>query len=138
MTPIISNAPWSEIVDIADTGLARAHNPPTKHVARFGPNQHEISNAWILAPNMPALLRKLADIIRNYEPRQVGLVGAALVSQKPVAHTEYIRGLAFLLTENFKIQISTSTMKAISIVTNVTFDDPDLDVTYDDVRKALE
>ena len=58
------------------------------------------------------------------------------MSQKRNPKTEYIRGYADLLRKGGFI-VSPDILKAIAITATVVINNPDLIVTYDDVRKAL-
>ena len=88
-----------------------------------------------------ALLDMVASAARSFQPKIRGMAGAALASRQQNTKTEYLRAFAFLLTvhrlPNFQIALTTPVMKAMAIAANVALNLPDVDVTYDDVRKAL-
>lgn len=93
------------------------------------------------APDLPALLDTLANAARRFQPKIYGMAGAALASRQQNTKTEYLRAFGFLLTvhrlPNFQIALTTPVMRAMAITANVALNLPDVDVTYDDVRKAL-
>lgn len=103
--------------------------------------RNDLSGAWDAAPDLPALLDALANAARNYKPDNHGMVGAALASQQRNPKTEYLRAFGFLLTvhrlPNFQIALTTPAMKAMAIAATVVMNLPDVDVTYDDVRKVI-
>jgi hypothetical protein len=49
-----------------------------------------------------------------------------------------VRAFGNLLTEVHKFELTAPVQKAIAVVANVVINQPDVDVTYDDVRKALQ
>jgi hypothetical protein len=65
-------------------------------------------------------------------------IDAAIGSQKPNVKTEYIRALASLLAQGEDAITMTAVVRAAMAVTaTVVLDDPDIEVSADDVRKAL-
>ena len=52
--------------------------------------------------------------------------------------TEYLRAFGHLLSNNHSFTLTKKIMQAMAIVANVVINLPDVDVTYDDVRKALK
>jgi hypothetical protein len=99
---------------------------------------HNYESAWFSAPKVPTLLMTLAASAAQFEPAQSGMVGAALARREKLHKTAFIRGFAHLLSEEHNLALSTNIKKAIAIVATVILDDPNIDVTYDDVRHALE
>ena len=69
------------------------------------------------------------------------MVGVAIESRQRSPKTEYLRAFGFLVTvhrlANWQIALTTPVMQAMAIAANVAMNLPDVDVTYDDVRKAL-
>ena len=98
----------------------------------------KIQMAWNIAPKLPALLRTLAATASVYKPTPTGVVGAALSSQKSVPKTQFIRAIGYLLSEEYGVDLSTNIYKAIAITTMVVLNNPEMDVSYDDVRKVIE
>ena len=66
-----------------------------------------------------------------------GPIFSAIRSRQHNKRTEYLRAFDNLLNEYQITSRPPSFVRAIAIVTNVVINDPDIDVTYDDVRKAL-
>lgn len=66
-----------------------------------------------------------------------GPIYAAMRSRQRNERTEYLRAFDNLLNEYQLTARSASFIKAITIVANVVINDPEQDVTYDDVRKVL-
>jgi len=65
------------------------------------------------------------------------MIGAAIASRQRSAKTEYLRALGNQLTDAHCFTLTMPIMQAMAIVANVAINLPDVDVTYDDVRKAL-
>ncbi len=99
--------------------------------------QAKLHRVWRAAPALPALLNTLAEVAAGYTPENPGMVIAATTSNKDLQKTDYIRGFAHLLTEEHEIPLSKNIKKAIAIVGTVLHTDTDMDISYDDVRKAL-
>ena len=91
---------------------------------------------WQLAPDLSALLDTVAQAARDFTPAETGMVGAAIVSRQRSIKTEYLRGFANRLTDN-RLTLTTAVMQAMAVVANVAINSPEVDVSYDDVRKAL-
>ena len=96
-------------------------------------NRNSLRYIWGLAPELSALLETVSKAAREFNPREYGMIGTAIVSRQQSVKTEYLRAFANLLN----INLTTIVMKAMAIVANVAINLPDVDVTYDDVRKAL-
>lgn len=93
--------------------------------------------AWGTAPEFSALLDTVSKAGRAYKPSESGMIDAAIVSRQKSPKTEYLRAFGNLLTDVHNFSLTTPIMKAMAIVANVVINLPDVDVTYDDVRKAL-
>jgi len=93
--------------------------------------------AWGTAPHFSALLGTIANAARAFKPSESGMIGAAIRSRQRSPKTEYLRAFGNLLTEVHKFALTTPIMQAMAIVANVVINLPDVDVTYDDVRKVL-
>lgn len=93
--------------------------------------------AWGTAPDFSALLDTVAKAGRAFKPSESGMIGAAIESRQRSPKTEYLRAFGNLLTDVHNFALTTPTMQAMAIVANVVINLPDVDVTYDDVRKAL-
>jgi hypothetical protein len=94
--------------------------------------------AWTTSPSLAGLLDTVANAAKIFEPEIFGLPAAAIASRKRNPKTEYLRGFAHLLKEVHGIDLTTRVMNAMAITANVAINEPDVDVTYDDVRKAVE
>lgn len=97
-----------------------------------------IGNAWEKAPYLSALLETLAQSAHEYEPQETNATAAAIASRKSNRKTEYLRAFATLLTENYRIRLTKPIMEAMALVATVALDDPNIDASYDDVRKAIK
>jgi len=93
--------------------------------------------AWGTAPDFSALLDTVAKAGRAFKPSETGMIGAAIESRQRSPKTEYLRAFGNLLTDVHRFALTTQAMQAMAIVANVVINLPDVDVTYDDVRKAL-
>ena len=92
--------------------------------------------AWGTAPDLSALLETMANAARNFEPSESGAIGAAVQSRQRSQKTEYLRAFGSLLNV-YECTLTIGIMRAMAIVANVVINLPDVDVTYDDVRKAI-
>lgn len=103
--------------------------------------QNVLSDVWESAPYLTELLGTVAEAARNFKPRRYGMVGAAIESRQKNRKTEYLRAFGFMLAvhrlPDWQIALTTPVMRAIAITANVAMNLPDVDVTYDDVRKIL-
>jgi hypothetical protein len=136
--------------DIPDAKPAEGGSEPVPHIeivlvpmgekAEIDPEQ-EARNmsgyAWQVAPDFSALLGTMTSAARNFEPSESGMIGAAIQSRQQSRKTEYLRAFGSLLTDVHRFTLTTAIMQAMAIVANVVINLPDVDVTYDDVRKAL-
>jgi hypothetical protein len=93
--------------------------------------------AWGTAPEFSELLETLADAARAFNPSATGMIGAAIASRQRSPKTEYLRAFGNALTDVHGFALTGPIMKAMAITANVVINLPDVDVTYDDVRKAL-
>ena len=93
--------------------------------------------AWGTAPDFSALLDTVARAGRAFKPSESGMIGVAIESRQRSLKTEYLRAFGNLLTDVHGFALTTPIMNAMAIVANVVINLPDVDVTYDDVRKAL-
>lgn len=93
--------------------------------------------AWGTAPDFSALLGTMARKARKFKPSESGMIGAAIKSRQSSPKTEYLRAFGNLLTDVHKFALSMPIMQAMATVGNVVINLPDVDATYDDVRKAL-
>jgi len=137
--------------DVPETRPAEASgDPPTREIVRafLAPGEkaeidpvEEARNmlryAWGTAPDFSALLDTVAKAGRAFKPSESGMIGAAIESRQRSPKTEYLRAFGNLLTDVHNFALTTPTMQAMAIVANVVINLPEVDVTYDDVRKAL-
>jgi hypothetical protein len=99
--------------------------------------QNMLRYAWGTAPNFSALLGTMANAARAFKPSETGMISAAIESRKKTPHTQYLRAFGNLLTDEHKFELTTPIMHAMAIVANVVINSRDVDVTKDDVKKAL-
>lgn len=92
---------------------------------------------WENSPPLSELLKTVSQAAREFNPSEGGLIGAAISSKKRNEKTEYLRAFGNLLIEQHRFNLTSQIMKAMVIAANVVINSPDIDVTYDDVRKAL-
>jgi hypothetical protein len=113
---------------------------PMKEKAEIAPEEEArnmLRYAWGTAPDFSELLDTVAKAGRAFKPSESGMIGAAIESRQRSPKTEYLRAFGNLLTDVHGFAVTTPTMQAMAIVANVVINLPDVDVTYDDVRKAL-
>ena len=100
--------------------------------------QIDMRYIWNTAPTLPACLETIANVARRFEPRETKFIDAAIQTRQRSIKTEYIRAFAKIMAE-YQVSISTTKiMKAMAMVANVVINLPGVDVSYDDVRKALQ
>lgn len=120
-----------QIQFFSDTAGNNAEISPEEKTANM------LRYAWGTAPEVSALLRTLADAARTFRPRELGMIGAAIDSRQHNPKTEYLRAFANLLTKVHNINLTTKVMHVMATVATVVINLPDVDVTFDDVRKVL-
>jgi hypothetical protein len=98
-----------------------------------------IRYAWEKSPPFSALLDTLAQTALTYDPCEPSsMIASAISSQKTNTKTEYLRAFADLLITIHGFKITITMKKIIAKTATVVINHPDFDVSYDDVRKALE
>ena len=100
--------------------------------------RNTLQYVWGIAPDFSALLDTVAQASLAFRPGESGMIGAAIESRQHSAKTEYIRAFGNLLTNSHGSVLSPPIMNAMAIVANVVINLPEIDVTNDDVRKALK
>lgn len=114
----------------------------------LGPNEKSIIDpvdqarnalryAWGVAPELSGLLDTLSVTAQSFEPNEFGMVGAAISTRQKSMKTEYVRAFATLLTDVHGLTLTVLVKDLIAKVANVVLNDGEIDVTYDDVKKAL-
>lgn len=93
--------------------------------------------AWGSAPDVRHIVATMQRAAQECVPTETGTIGAAVSSQKRNRKTEYLRGFASLLRNEYRIELTAEIMNAMAVTATVVLNDPDTDVTYDDVRKAV-
>jgi hypothetical protein len=96
----------------------------------------ELRYGWEKAPPLSALLRTVAKAAEDFEPVEEGMIGAALASRQGSVKSEYIRAFAYLLFDRHRFDITPGIMRAMATIATVVLNKSEIDVTYDDVRKA--
>jgi len=133
--------------DIPETTPAAESSEPIEIVfAPMGENsevdpkddaRNKLGFAWGTAPDLAALLGTVANAARTFKPSESGMIGAAIESRQTSQKTEYLRAFGNLLIDVHNFELKRPIMQAMAIVANVVINLPDVDVNYDDVRKAL-
>ena len=144
---VLGDLPRRDIHDAKKEGRIEESNQsieivlvPKRGKADIDPEEEKrnmLRYAWGTAPDFSALLKTMADAARAFKPSEPGMIGAAIESRQKNPKTEYVRAFGNLLTEVHKFELTAPVHKAIAVVANVVINQPDVDVTYDDVRKAL-
>jgi predicted DNA-binding transcriptional regulator len=94
---------------------------------------------WKTAPKLSAILKTVAKASREFEPTEDEEdTQEAVKTRQHNPKTEYIRALTSHLINTHSFVISTQIEKAIAITTNVAINKPDIDASYDDVKKAIK
>ncbi|WON72877.1 hypothetical protein [Nitrosospira sp. Is2] len=133
--------PSLEFESELEVGPVLSHHSNIRFVSPGEPVEHDplagVRYGWEKAPPLAALLKTVAKAGRDFKPQEEGVIDAALESRQGSVKTQYLRALAYLLIIVNNFTLTTPLMRAMSIIANVVINLPDVDVTYDDVRKAL-
>ncbi len=97
----------------------------------------ELSYGWGKSPPLQALLRTVASAARKFKPSEDGCIGAAILSRKNNPKIEYLRAFGYLLTHVHKFDLTKTMKQAMAVTAKVVINDPDVDVTYEDVQHSL-
>lgn len=100
---------------------------------------------WEVAPPLSALLETVAKVAKAYEPKPEGIIASAISSRKKNSKAEYLRAFVHLLFEEhhwrsgpYNIAPTNAVKNAMAIAAIVAIDHPNIDVSPDDVRKAIK
>lgn len=94
--------------------------------------------AWATFPGMDRIIDTMQRAARECEPTETGAIGAAVARQKNNPKTEYLRAFGSLLRNEYRIELTREIMHAMATTATVVLNDSEIDVTYDDVRKAVD
>ena len=122
--------------------------PPKIEVRHVAPGEAEpidpeeerratLRNVWNTAPSMAQLVATLQREALKYTAAESGAIAAAIASRQHSGRTAYLRAFGALLQGVHHMPLTTDTIKAMATTAAVVLNDPGLDVTYDDARKAL-
>ena len=95
-------------------------------------SSEEVCRAWGSAPDLADLLEAAAMATENY------ITAPPLHSRQKGEKTDAIRFFAGILTGTYEFDLTTRIKRAMAIAATIAINDPDIVVTYDDVRKALD
>jgi len=93
--------------------------------------------AWGTAPDLSELLDTVTKAARSFQPSESGMIGAGIESRKASIKTEYLRAFGSLLTSRRDFSMTAGIMNAMAVTAIVVLNQSKIDVSYDDVRKAL-
>jgi hypothetical protein len=93
--------------------------------------------AWRTAPPLPVLLKTVSKAANEFIPSEDNFIGEAIGSRKKNIKAQYLRAFGNLLTKEHCFILTTDMMKAMATTATVVINLPDIDVSYDDARKAL-
>lgn len=123
----------AEVVRIEFVPLTKAAERDPDEVRR-----DMLRYAWNTAPSMARIIATMRREALSYAATaEPGAIAAALATQKRNPKYEYLRAFGALLRDVRRMELTADTMKAMATTATVVMNDPDLVVTYDDVRKAL-
>ena len=100
--------------------------------------RRDLRYAWGVAPDFTELLSKISEIMGEFVPRKHGYIGAGISSREANEKTAYIRSFHKLLKDEHGFEICLLMKKAMAAVTAVMLNNPDIEVTTDDVTKAIK
>lgn len=133
--------PPSESDRVIEVDGVTVHLPNIRFVSPGDPVEPDpladLRSAWQVSPPFSALLETVAKVARDFQPSEYGMIGAAIDSRQHSEKTEYLRAFASLLTNVHHLTLTPVVMKAMAIVATVVINMPEVDVTYDDVRKGV-
>ena len=139
---VVGKSPFRKQVQVDDMNSfdCDLYNESADQIDPIEGTINDLRYGWEKAPDLSELLRTVATAAEKatgeYEPNSGYFADAAISSRKRNPKTEYLRGYGELL-RNSNIQSSPNILKAIAITATVILNNPDLIVTYDDVRKAV-
>ena len=93
--------------------------------------------AWGAAPPLSSLLDTITKASKGFQPTYDDVIGVAIRSRKANEKTEYIRAFGSILIDRYKFKLTNNLMASIAITANVILNNENIDVSIDDVRKAL-
>jgi hypothetical protein len=124
-----------------DSGTVTAPDPeqsePAAPITPTETARNALRYAWGTAPSMARIITTMQREAMTYAAAESGHIGAALATRKRNPKYEYLRAFGALLRDVHRMEVSADTMKAMATTATVVLNTPELDVTYDDVRKAL-
>lgn len=142
--PPISDIPESEqpqeqsgSTDIQDIELPFVERGEKPEIDPKEAARNDLRYAWGTAPDLSELLDTVAKAARDFQPSESGMIGAAIDSRKSNTKAEYLRAFGSLLTDEHGFTLTVEFMNAMAVTANVVINQSDIDVSYDDVRKAL-
>ncbi len=96
-----------------------------------------LAYAWEKAPDLPAMLETVACAAEQWRLDVGDVPNAAIASRKQSPKTEYLRAFAEILRNELRLStLPALVITAMAGIANVVLNDPNLDVSRDDVRKA--
>jgi hypothetical protein len=101
--------------------------------------QNAIQYAWKFAPELSVLLKTVSKAAENYDPNkyETNTVQAALQKRESNPNTEFLRAFCFELREVKLLSVDPKIVNSIANISNVILNFPDLEITYDDVKKTI-
>jgi hypothetical protein len=133
---LILGDPLSEPGGSLPTEEAKGLDPSTTTAEEL--YRRDLRYAWGVAPNFVELLSEISKIMRKFVPQEHGYIGAGVSLREANGKTAYIRGLYKLLKDAHGFKIDLPIKQAMAAVTAVMLNNPDIDVTTNDVTKAIE
>jgi hypothetical protein len=95
-----------------------------------------LRKVWNCSPEVASLLDAVGAAARGFEPVGEPFVEAGIQSRERSVKTQYLRALGRLLIDA-QFPMTVAMKHCMAIVANVTLDSPEVDVSYDDVRKVI-
>lgn len=111
--------------------------------------EFDSENVFLVPPEVSDILESLTNISEQWSPRLENAYEIAISRRQNNPKNEYIRSFSTLLKDNMRIsfesmmvipdpiQITKEIKKAIAVTTAVVINDPNIDVSYEDVVDAL-
>lgn len=127
------------VIESAGVRIYLPHFPLVPSGDRAEPDPlADLHYGWTVSPPVSDVVETLSTVARGFDLSEYGTVAAAIDSRKANVRTDYVRAFAHLLTDVHHFTLTTAVRQAMAIVANVVLNLLNSDVTYDDVRKALE
>ena len=135
MEPPSENAATDDEVEVIVCREVEIKIGTAQKLAPVAQLREDIGYTWGIAPGLPELLDTVARAARNYEPQFYGRIGAAIEKRQNNDKTQYLRAFRHEL-DGFDMTLPI--LNAMACMATVALNDPNVVVSCDDVKQALD